>query len=79
MRISIIIAVLAALCTAAGSAVAGVDVNVNVRGGIPAPPPPPGLPVPPPPPGVKVKKDQGKHLGQYKEHKGKKHGKNKKH
>ena len=76
-------AILACFCwsfTAMGHA--GVDVNVNVRGGLPAPPAP-RLPAPPPPPGlpapsvqvVKVKKDNGKHLGHYKEKKGKKHGK----
>jgi hypothetical protein len=64
----------------ASTAIAAVDVKVNV----PAPPPPPGVnvrvgaPPPPPLPGHSVvveKKDQGKHLGQGKAKKAKKHKK----
>ncbi len=76
MRMIMIVATLAAFVVGAATAFAGTDVNLNI--GInagkhaPAPPTPAVVVVKPAP--LIVKKDNGKHLGHYKE-KGKKHKK----
>ncbi|KAF0218384.1 MAG: hypothetical protein FD174_3001 [Geobacteraceae bacterium] len=76
MRKVIVFATLAGF-TLSATAFAGVDLNVNVRAGLPAPPPPPGIIIKAPQPATVVKGDNGKHLGHYKAKKGKKHGKKK--
>ena len=76
MRKIMMVATLAALVVGTATAFAGTDVNLNI--GInagkraPAPPAPTVVVVQPAP--LIVKKDNGKHLGHYKE-KGKKHKK----